>query len=302
MVAFLEACGSGRITSGGPGAGDSDAASVEEDAGGPLLDAGTLAPDGPVLPAPDGRLEDAPAVPRDGAPADAAPNVVDSAPWVGGDPCPPAGTPCRILPLGDSITFGVGGTGGGYRVPLFRHALRDRHAITFVGTQMNGPAMVDGAPFPQLHEGHSGWVIIQLTNIIERVLASEKPHIVTLMIGTNDISASFDPPTAPARLGTLLDRMTAAAPNTLIVVAQITPTTANDAGNAKYQAYNAGIKSVVEARMAAGKRLALVDMFGAFYANPNYRTELMADGLHPKDAGYAVMADVWYRALQQLLK
>lgn len=79
-------------------------------------------------------------------------------------PCPTDGNPCVILPVGDSITFGLGAMSpvpnqGGYRVELFRRALADGHAITFTGRVANGPNTVDGQPFPRGHEGYSGATI-----------------------------------------------------------------------------------------------------------------------------------------------
>lgn len=72
-------------------------------------------------------------------------------------PCPTTGEPCKILPLGDSITDGIGVQGGGgYRIELFRKARAAGKNITFVGSLVNGPSMVDGAAFPRNHEGHSG--------------------------------------------------------------------------------------------------------------------------------------------------
>ena len=66
------------------------------------------------------------------------------------------------MPLGDSITDGFG-TPGGYRIELFRKTLTAGQHITFVGRNVNGPATVtDGAtttPFPQRHEGYSGYTI-----------------------------------------------------------------------------------------------------------------------------------------------
>ena len=87
----------------------------------------------------------------------------------------------RILPLGDSITYGCGSsqalppswtvscgpTAGGYRTGLY-HALRDTGFVdaagnatfTMVGTQFNGPTDI---PFEQTaNEGHPGWTIPQV--------------------------------------------------------------------------------------------------------------------------------------------
>ncbi len=50
-------------------------------------------------------------------------------------PCPDDGTSCRIMPLGDSITYGVGSsTGGGYRVQLFTDAIQHQQSVIFVGS------------------------------------------------------------------------------------------------------------------------------------------------------------------------
>ncbi len=224
------------------------------------------------------------------------------------DPCPSA-TACRIMPLGDSITFGSGssGAGGGYRIPLFRHVLADRKAVTFVGSVRNGPDLVDDQPFPRQSEGHGGFTIDEgggrqgIYPLVGKALATHKPHIVLLMIGTNDINLNLDLANAAMRLGDLLDRITTTAPDALLVVAQIVPTT-SEALNQRVRAYNQAIPGLVEARAAAGRHITMVDMYGAYSANPRFKTEYMADQLHPKDVGYVKMADTWYAAIARWLK
>ena len=218
------------------------------------------------------------------------------------NPCPATGL-CKIMPLGDSITDGDGSShGGSYRVELFHLANVNNKALTFVGSRESGPDMVDNKPFPRKQEGHSGWTIDDgggregLYPEIQGWIAADVPHIVTLMIGTNDVDLNIDLSNAPMRLGLLLDRIAMSAPNALIVLAQMVPTT-DDATNQRVQTYNAAMPALVQARANAGKHVILVDMYGAFTANPNYKTELMADTLHPKDAGLAVMANVWYEAI-----
>jgi hypothetical protein len=131
------------------------------------------------------------------------------------NPCPADGTPCAIMPLGDSITDGVGASapGGGYRVELFHKAVQAGKAITFVGsaTDPNGPTTLDGKPFPRNHEGHPGYTIDTsgtnsgIAPLVDASIATNHPHIVLLMIGTNDINRNIDPANAPTRLGALLD-------------------------------------------------------------------------------------------------
>ncbi|MDF3069882.1 MAG: hypothetical protein K0R38_5483 [Polyangiaceae bacterium] len=212
------------------------------------------------------------------------------------------------MPLGDSITDGVGSSADkpSYRYELFRLALMAQKKLTFVGSGANGPQMVEGTPFPRNHEGHSGWTIDDgggrsgLYPKIENWLKATSPHIVTLMIGTNDVDLELDLPNAPKRLGLLIDRINGVMPNALVVVAEIVPTT-SDAKNTRIMAYNDAIPALVKARADAGKHVTTVDMYGAFTKNANYKTAYMNDGLHPNDAGYVAMANTWYPAIGSLL-
>ena len=211
------------------------------------------------------------------------------------------------MPLGDSITDGVGSsTGAGYRLELFRLALQDEKKLTFVGSHESGPDTVDDVPFPKQQEGHSGWTIDDgggrsgLYPKLEEWLTATPPDIVTLMIGTNDVDIELDLVNAGMRLGLLLDRIIEHAPDALIVVAQIVPTT-DDTENQRVMTYNAAIPELVQQRAEAGKHITMVDMYGAFTDNANYKTEYLADKLHPSDAGYVVMADTWYESIGALL-
>lgn len=222
-------------------------------------------------------------------------------------PCPTDGSPCVIMPLGDSITFGLGAqtpvaNQGGYRVELFRRALADDHDITFAGRVANGPNTVDGQAFPRGHEGYSGSTINdggnQLANRVAPAIEAADPNIILLMIGTNDVFGQLNNP--PGDLGNLLDQITNAAPDALVVVAQIVPTQ-QAAANTRVQAYNATIPGLVQERVAAGKHLALVDMFTPFVNNPGGGNALLADVVHPNDAGYVIMAQTWYAAIEPFL-
>jgi lysophospholipase L1-like esterase len=220
------------------------------------------------------------------------------------NPCPSNGSPCAIMPLGDSITFADLAPGAGYRVELFHLSLTNNQLITFVGNQTNGPATVDGKPFPSQSEGHSGYVISGGANgiqeLVDASLAKNKPNIVLLMIGTNDVAGNRDLPNAPMRLGVLLDKIIQDAPNALLVVAKITPTK-TDALNTRVMAYNSAIPALIQQRVAAGKHVAMVDMYAAITASATYKNDWLRDELHPTLAGYQVMGQTWYGAIKNLL-
>lgn len=223
------------------------------------------------------------------------------------NPCPTNGDPCKVMPLGDSITHLGGVQDSAYRLKLFELSLMNDKKLTFVGSSQNGPAMTStGVPFPRQHEGHSGWTISDgggrsgLYQKIEGWLKATPPHIVTLMIGTNDVDIQLDLANAPMRLGQLLDRIAQHAPNALTVVAQIVPTT-DDNTNQRVRAYNMAIPALVKARQDQGKHVIMVDMYGALTANAQYKTQYFADKLHPNVNGLTVMANTWWEAIGELL-
>ena len=223
-------------------------------------------------------------------------------------PCPATGD-CKVMPVGDSITW-QGYCDGAYRTNLFKLALTDAKHMTFVGRQKNGPdgVTVGGTttPFPKNHEGYSGYTIDSgggrtgISTLIDAALTANPPHIVLLMIGTNDVDINYNLSTAPDRLGALMDKITSGAPNALLVVAQIVPTQSSSI-NTRVETYNKAIPGLVQSRVAAGKHIIVVDMYGAFVANPNYATALMTDRLHPNEAGCMVMATTWYDGIKSYL-
>jgi hypothetical protein len=210
----------------------------------------------------------------------------------GFQPCP-ATDPCKILPLGDSITDGIGTntTGGGYRVELFNQAVMAGKKITFVGGSMNGPMMVAMQPFPRNHEGHSGWTISQIDGIVPSPALTPDPHIILLHIGTNDMYQM--PNGAPDRLGTLIDAILTELPDSLLVVSTIIPF---PQGSAAVSTYNSAVPGVVKMRADAGKHILLVDQF------KDFPTSELGDGVHPNQTGYGRMGRVWYEAIKSYLR
>jgi lysophospholipase L1-like esterase len=228
------------------------------------------------------------------------------------DPCP-ASEPCKILPLGDSITWGIN-YGGGYRIKLFTHTAADNKNITFVGYDTANPPSSAAlsalgsasSQFVNKHEGHSGWTIQQDDDLVtgkstatndgvsysgKKVVADFGPHIVLIHLGTNDMYQM--PNGAPDRLGTLIDHVVADAPNALVVVASIIPF---PSGASAVNTFNKAVPGVVQQRASAGKHVLYVDMFSALT-----NSDLGSDQVHPNEGGYEKMAVVWYNAIKPYL-
>jgi lysophospholipase L1-like esterase len=226
---------------------------------------------------------------------------LEARPSSSGSPCPTS-RPCRILPLGDSITFGLGGSPGGYRVPLFRISREKKHEIVFVGRVRSGPSTVDGAPFSPAHEGYSGYTVAPcggregLAPLVDGALSTEPPDVVLLMIGTNDVAVGCDLAASAKALEAIVDRVAERAPSATTIVASLVPTQ-SAAMDLRGDAYVAEVAKLVEARAARGVRIRYADMRAAFATREGYRTQLLADLVHPNDAGYAVMAEVWAKVV-----
>ncbi len=225
----------------------------------------------------------------------------------------PAGI--KIMPLGDSITFGFHMTNAGYRGPLFSLLSPDAQGFQFVGTQTQFPGTLPASPIDQRqHQGMPGYNIQDIANNLDgldstRFLAlggTDKnpagghwltggggtgrqplfPDVITLMIGTNDMHITTG---IESRLRNLLTKLTTLRPATRLFVAKITANTVYPSESA---AYNASVTSLVAEFKAAGKNIYLVDLNNGFPANG-----LDADGVHPNSTGSSWMAQQWRDAI-----
>ncbi|MYS20746.1 hypothetical protein GTW78_11050 [Streptomyces sp. SID4948] len=189
------------------------------------------------------------------------------------------------MPLGDSITWGVGSsTGNGYRAPLHDALTAEGHSVDFVGTLRNG-TMAD----PD-NEGHSGYRIEQIAALLDAPLARYRPNVVTLEIGTNDLNQGYQVPTAPDRLHALIDQITADAPDATVLVASVIVSTSATEEPSR-PAFNQAIPGIVSSEQAAGKHVRYVDMSALTTAD-------LSDALHPDDGGYAKMAAAFNSGIQ----
>ncbi|WP_426502373.1 ricin-type beta-trefoil lectin domain protein [Dactylosporangium sp. McL0621] len=194
----------------------------------------------------------------------------------------------RVMPLGDSITEGTQ-VPGGYRIGLWQRLAAGGYRIDFVGSQFNGPSSLGDHD----HEGHPGWRIDQVDANIAGWLRTSGPRTVLLHLGTNDVLQNYNVSGAPGRLSTLIDHITAAAPDADVFVATIIPL-ANAGQESVVRTFNAAIPGIVQSKVNAGKHVHLVDMHSVV------STSELIDGVHPTAGGYDKMAAAWYSALRSV--
>jgi lysophospholipase L1-like esterase len=204
----------------------------------------------------------------------------------------PALTPLKVMPLGDSITWGSGSadsrignrtgaaTTSGYRIDLQNRLATAGLTVDFVGSQQAGPQGTD-----RDNEGHPGWRIDQIAANVDGWLATYQPDVILLHIGTNDMAQNRTAG-ATARLSGLIDQIRTARPDADIFVQQVVQGHI-EPYKSRIAAYNRTIPGIVAGK---GAKVHLVDQ-----SSIGGLSEF--DGLHPNDAGYAKMAFNLYRAL-----
>jgi fibronectin type 3 domain-containing protein/lysophospholipase L1-like esterase len=201
-----------------------------------------------------------------------------------------ADVPTRIMPLGASYTHGWN-VPGGYRIELERLLRGGRHIFNFAGAMRNGPDSLES----KQHQGHPGYRIDEISSSIDSILTANPAEFVLLLVGTNDILQDYQLATAPQRLGTLMDQITAKLPSTHLLVGTLPPLT--DPGlNAKVQAFNAELPGIVAGKVAQGKKVHLVDMYSRLTL-----THVSDDGVHLTTAGYDIVGAAWFETLEPLL-
>lgn len=215
-------------------------------------------------------------------------------------------TPLRILPLGDSITFGISQTPrdnndnsiGGYRDDLFNLLTDSGVLVDFVGGRSTGPDTLLDTD----HQGTPGLRADMIRQDLVGQIGSFNPDVVLLMAGTNDLRQ--DPfnsgVTTPQDLLGIIEIVTNNNPNAQIFVSTLLPFETdggrNDAAQGVRTQANQGIVDLVAQLNASGRtNIHLVDI-GSLPLG--FISDIPGDvGIHPTEAGYAEIARLWFEAL-----
>jgi len=197
----------------------------------------------------------------------------------------------RIMPLGNSITYGYLGDEG-YRKDLYLDLVNSGYNVDFVGS------LSDGVGFDNNHEGHMGWRADQIRDDVYGWLVANPADVILLHIGTNDITDGQAPSGVVAEAQGILDNIdqwqSDYGETVTVILARIILTT-NETLNNAITTYNNALETMASTRITNGDRIITVDMQNAL----SYPSEL-SDEFHPTPTGYAIMANVWYDALVNL--
>lgn len=209
-----------------------------------------------------------------------------------------AAAPIKVMALGDSITRGQGdggttGTYNGWRCSLNGRLKAAGVTIDYVGplSEGRGAACTDNQ-----HAGWSGWTIAELTVKAAEWTATYQPDIVLLTAGTNDIIERQAMSGMSARLGVLIDAITAARPGVQVIVGTLPQLGGSSwcCDSGQVAAWNTFRAAVPQVAAQHGARV--------MYFQRVYKSELAADAIHPGKCAYeSKMAFLVFDSLMGML-
>ena len=239
----------------------------------------------------------------------------------------PAATPrppIVVLPLGDSITQGASqpaSVPGGYRSPLFELLTNAGYRVQFVGSYAINPSATLTGAGNASHEGHGGYTT---TNLLDNLdgdgagtsgnngghwldgLAGTRPpvypDVILLLAGVNDLGVNqLSAAQGLAGLDALLNKLAALRPAARVVVSTLTPYigAVYPLREQHEEEFNAALPALVAAHHARGQRVTLCDARTRIDIT-NAPALLCSDGVHPNQAGYNALAQMWFAAFPEI--
>ena len=223
----------------------------------------------------------------------------------------------RIMPAGDSITYGMGDTGG-YRKYL-DYFLKEKGYTNFdfVGPEGSNSASFkyngNSVTYDDNHAGYSGYTIIKqqggygggLYDVLKETDAVKKtqPNIILLIIGTNDMNYNHTESELEKDLHTLLDFMIADMPSDGMIFLSTIPELGGGMfmgggdKTAQVASYNSLVKKVANEYNSNGKQVTFADIHGCLNGTAD-----LGDGVHPNAVGYEKMGKYWADVVDEYLK
>ncbi len=203
-------------------------------------------------------------------------------------------SPVRIIPLGDSITYGYNDPNlsfdliVGYRQALYLFLENSGYNIDFVGQFQNGQAAIP--TFDPDHQGviiNGGFTAQDMANNVYSYLNDKPADVVLLHIGTNNVCN-----TTVSQIELILNEINRFDEKITVLLARIIGSL-NETLNTCIANLNNAVESMVQTRK---DKIILVDQEHALtYPDDMY------DYLHPKSSGYEKMASKWFEYLQTFL-
>ncbi|EEU44979.1 uncharacterized protein NECHADRAFT_122845 [Fusarium vanettenii 77-13-4] len=197
--------------------------------------------------------------------------------------------PLRLMPVGGSVTYGVGSSdGNGYRQFLGDMLRADGYQVQFVGSRRSG-SMDDSD-----NEGWRGCRIDQIDSKARKCVPTLLPQVLAVNAGSNDCIQDFRMETLGLRMDDMLEFFWRTNPSSVVILSTLLVNIDKDI-NSRVMRANDQFRQLVELKARKGEKLVLADM------NSPQGPQLndLVDGIHPNDHGYKKMATIWFNAVRR---
>lgn len=157
--------------------------------------------------------------------------------------------------------------------------------VQYVGSQNSNPqnCKPTTSGWDQHHEGHSGWLAIDIANnYLTGWLQKTPADIVMFMLGTNDVFRGRSTNDIMAAYTKMVTIMRAANPKMKIIVDLVIPLSAGS--NSGITAINAAIPTWAKGLNTTDSPIVIADCYTGF------KTSDLRDGVHPSVSGDRVIA------------
>ncbi|KAK4900316.1 hypothetical protein LTR27_002540 [Elasticomyces elasticus] len=200
------------------------------------------------------------------------------------------GLELKIMPLGASIVYGTDSTdGNGFRLRLRDLLESGGNKVSYVGTAFHGNMSNNAC------EAYPGRTIDEADqHALHSHAYKYLPNVVLVHLGTNDCMRQANETASEAAdhfsnlLATINEQDADALVLASTLIRNLVPTV-----DRCIVAFNDRLPSIVRKARATGQKVALVNMHDAVPRSDINST----DATHPNDAGYAIMARMWYEGL-----
>ncbi|RSL38008.1 hypothetical protein CEP53_015269, partial [Fusarium sp. AF-6] len=197
--------------------------------------------------------------------------------------------PLRLMPVGGSVTYGVGSShGNGYRQFLGDMLRADGYQVQFVGSRRSG-SMDDSD-----NEGWRGYRIDQIDSKARKCVPTLLPQVVAVNAGSNDCIQDFRIETLCLRMDNMLEFFWRANPSSVVILSTLLVNRDKDV-NSRVMRANEQFRQLVEFKAREGNKLVLANM----NSSRGPQLDDLIDGTHPNDHGYKKMATIWFDAIRR---
>lgn len=184
----------------------------------------------------------------------------------------------RVMPVGDSLTVGVG---GGYRYYLKDKLQKSNIKIKYVGE-------VNVRNSNKAHTAYVGKRVSYIRRVLPSAIIKHRPDLILLMIGTNDVASGISPRKYAKELLSLLEEVWELDPDIKVFLSEL-PKLKNQ--NHLVRHFNKNIRGIVEILRERKYPIFLVQ--GANEIPKSY----FVDGVHLSRVGYRKLALYWYETI-----